>query len=53
MPENSGAVVIKAQLLALSEWDVVVRKARKFELPSSNVWLDWWTSKLNYKKGEQ
>ena len=31
------AVSIKAQLLALSERNVLVRKARKFELPRSNT----------------
>ena len=33
MPEDSGSKGIKVELLALN---VLVRKARKFELPSSN-----------------
>ena len=34
MPEE--AVGLKAQILALSERNVLVRKARKIELPGSN-----------------
>ena len=33
MPEDSGSIDIKVELLAIN---VLVRKARKFKLPSSN-----------------
>ena len=34
---QNKAVGIKAQLLALSDGHVLVRKVRKFELPSTNI----------------
>ena len=37
MPEEGLISRYKAKLLALSERNVLVRKAKKFELPSSNT----------------
>jgi len=36
MPEDSGSIGIKVELLAIN---VLVRKARKFKLPTSNIFL--------------